>query len=429
MSKLLRRKWQATDASGLPRRDRRGCEYEAYVPDQLIGRSIALDGQTAGDVADAEAAIARLDREARTLIDSEALARLLLRAEAVASSKIEGLEVGGRRLVRAQQAQHLGVDHRDVTAIEVLNNIDAIAWAVEDLVAAEEIRVTDILAIHSRLLAGTRLEEHGGTIRSGQNWIGGSNYNPCSAAFVPPPHEYVEELLGDLCAFCNNDDLPAVAQAAIAHAQFETIHPFVDGNGRTGRVLIHIVLRRRGLAPQVLPPVSLVLATWSADYVDALTATRYRGAAGSRAAHDGLNRWIALFATAARRAVGDAELYEQRVRDLQSAWRTRAGKIRAGSGVDLLIDALPGSPLLTVQSGADLIDRSEQAVNEAISRLVEADILTQITVGRRNRAFEAPELIDAFTELERQLASPRGNTKFSTPTRTVPRRPAPRRST
>jgi Fic family protein len=95
-----------------------------------------------------------------------------------------------------------------------------------------------------------------GHIRAAQNWIGGSSYNPCSAAFVPPPPELVHDLLDDLCHFCNDDSLPAVAQAAMAHAQFETIHPFVDGNGRTGRALVHFVLRTRGLATRVLPPIS-----------------------------------------------------------------------------------------------------------------------------------------------------------------------------
>lgn len=106
-------------------------------------------------------------------------------------------------------------------------------------------------------------ENHGGRLRTLQNWIGGSAYNPCSAEFVPPPPEAVSGLLDDLVAFCNDDALPALAQAAIAHAQFET-HFFVDGNRRTGRVLIHLVLRRRGLGLRVLAPVSLVLATWSA---------------------------------------------------------------------------------------------------------------------------------------------------------------------
>jgi Fic family protein len=100
----------------------------------------------------------------------------------------------------------------------------------------------------------------------------------------------------DLCSFGNDDSLPAVAQAAIAHAQSETIHPFLDGNGRTGRALIHLVLRRRGLTPRILPPISLVLATWARDYVDRLTATRYRGPATGRVAAAGLNLWIGRFA-------------------------------------------------------------------------------------------------------------------------------------
>ena len=151
----------------------------------------------------------------------------------------------------------------DVTAEEVLGNIEAMRWAVDVLGSDKGITVSGILEVHRRLLAGTRLEDDGGLIREQQNWIGGSGFNPCSAVFVPPPQEEVEGLLHDLCGFCNGDSLPAVAQAAIAHAQFETIHPFIDGNGRTGRVLLHVILKRRGLAPRVLAPVSLVLATWS----------------------------------------------------------------------------------------------------------------------------------------------------------------------
>lgn len=117
----------------------------------------------------------------------------------------------------------------------------------------------------------------------------GIDYNPCSASFVPAPPEHVEALLDDLCAFRNHDSLPAIAQAAIAHAQFETIHPFVDGNGRTGRALIHVVLRRRDLVHGGVPPVSLVLATWSRDYIGALAATRYPGSADSSAAHAGMS--------------------------------------------------------------------------------------------------------------------------------------------
>jgi Fic family protein len=416
------RVWPSNLEPGLPRRARRGCEYDVYLPDNLEGRPLLLQGDTLADVTDAERAVTRLNVEAQALLNSEAIARLLLRAEAVASSKIEGLEVGGRRLLQAQAARGLGEDPSDVTSKEILNNIDAMSWAIDTLSDVQTITVEDLLNIHERLLAGTSLEEYAGRLREKQNWIGGSDYNPCTAAFVPPPHEAVRPLLEDLCAFSSDDSLPAIVQAALAHAQFETIHPFVDGNGRTGRTLIHVIMRRRGLAPRVLPPISLVLATWSRDYVQGLTATRYLDPPDSASAQDGLNQWIGLFAAATKRAVSDAETYEARVRDLQTLWRQRLGKVRTGSAMALILDALPGAPILTVQSAASLIGRTEQAVNSALPRLQEAGVLRQVTVGRRNRAFEAPELIDVFTDLERQLASPRGDTRTSEPTRRVPQR-------
>jgi Fic family protein len=407
----------------LSRRDRQGCDYQAYLPDPLMARPLQLSGSTAADVADAELAIARLNQEASTLADSEAMARLLLRAEAVASSRIEGLEIRGRRLLKADLARELGTSRQDVTATEVLNNIEAMHWAVEALSERPRIAVEDVLAIHERLLAGTRLERYSGRLRDEQNWIRGSSFNPCSAAFVPPPPEHVRALMGDLCEFCNDDTLPAVAQAAMAHAQFETIHPFVDGNGRTGRALIHVILRQRGLAPRLVPPISLVLATWSAHYIDGLTRTRYPGAPDGEEAVDGTNAWISLFAGACRRAVADAEAFEERERALQAEWERRLGRVRKNSATQLLLRALPGAPIVTVQSAATLVGRSVQAVNEAIPRLLEAGVLKQMTVGGRNRAFEAAELIDSFTALERQLASPDADTRASPPARRVPYRP------
>lgn len=381
---------------------------------------MSLYAETAADVADAERAVERLNRETRSLADSEAVARLLLRAEAVASSKIEGLEVGSRRLLKAQVALGLGDEPEDVTATAVLNNIEAMRWAVESVSGAATITVEHLVEIHERLLTDTRLEPYAGQIRDEQNWIGGSSYNPCSAAFIPPPPDVVGELLDDLCVFCNGDSLPPVAAAALAHSQFETIHPFVDGNGRAGRALIHVILRRRGLAPKVVPPISLVLATRADDYVNGLTATRYRGEPTAEEATEGFNSWLSVFAAATRRAVDDAEAYEARVAEVQAQWRESTGRLRADSAASRLINALPGAPVVTVQSAATLIDRSEQAVNEAMPRLVEAGVLKQTTVGRRNRAFEASDLIDAFTALERQLASPEGDTRFSAPERRVP---------
>ena len=423
MPELLRRHWTSEIAdAGLPRRARRSCDYDAYVPDRLVGRAFVLAGDVAADVADAEAAIARLNSEARALVDTEALARILLRAESVASSRIEGLEIGARRLLRAEAVRARREPTSDVTATEVLGNIDAMHYGLDRVGQGDEITVELLFELNRRLLAGTRLEEYGGRFREEQNWIGGSDYNPCSADFVPPPPELVERLMADVIAFSNGNDLPAVAQAALAHAQFETIHPFVDGNGRTGRAIIHLILRRRGLADRVLAPVSLVLATLARDYVGGLTATRYVGSAESDEAISGENRWIATFASACTRAVRDAAGFESRVAELEYEWRTRLGRVRASSGTDLLLRRLPGAPVLTADSAATLIGRTFKPANDAIQRLVQAGILHQITIGRRNRAYEAPDIIDAFTDLERQLASPAGNTRTTPPLRPIPKR-------
>jgi Fic family protein len=422
MPELIKLTWTPTGVEGLPRKDRQRCQYEAYVPDPLAGRMITLHGATAADVADAEHAVSRLDASAHSLADSEATARLLLRAEAVASSRIEGLQIGGRRLLKAQLARTLGRQPTDVTAHEIVNNIEAMAAALEDQTAGQPITLERLLDTHARLLRATTLEQHAGQLREEQNWIGGSSYNPCSAEFVPPPPSRVPGLMVDLCEFCNDDRLPTVVQAALAHAQFETIHPFIDGNGRVGRALVQLILRRRGLTVSVTPPISLVLATWSRDYVSGLIATRHHGPAGASSAQEGINRWITLFAAATSRAVADAQTYEQTVADITSEWRKRLARLRRDSAAALLLDALPGAPIVTVHSAAALTGRSEQAVNAAIPRLLEAQILRQTTLGRRNRAFEAPEMIDAFTDLERRLASPEGDTRYSPPSRAVPRR-------
>lgn len=416
-------KYWVSDGSGVTRRDRRGCEYAAYIPDALMGRLFSFHGDVAADIADAEAAVLRLNAEASSLVSTESVARLLLRADAVASSKIEGLRVGAGRLLRVEAAREFNSPGGgDITAQEVLGNVDAMATALETATVGGKVTARTFTDIHERLLAGTELAAYAGEVRTVQNWIGGSSFNPCSAEYVPPPPDRVLALLADLAEFCNDDSLPAVAQAAIAHAQFETIHPFVDGNGRAGRALIHLILRRRGLAPRVAPPVSLILATLSADYVAALTGFRHVGESGSAGAGEGMNRWVALFAGCCTRAVEDAAGFEGRVRSIQLEWRARLGTVRRGSTVDALIDVLPGTPILTVSGAARLLGRSFRAANRGIGELVAAGILRQVNVSRRNRAFEATEVIAAFTDLERRLGSPQGDTLAGPPVRPVPAR-------
>jgi Fic family protein len=196
--------------------------------------------------------------------------------------------------------------------------------------------------------------------------------------------------------FMNRTDLSPVVQAAIAHAQFETIHPFADGNGRVGRALIHVVLRRRGLAPRYVPPVSLVLAADATAYVSGLTAYR----------EDRSADWIDLFARAIGRAAEKATDLASRLAELQATWRERSGKPRRHSSVEALIVALPAHPIVTVATGQKLLGRSKQAVNAAIAVLAERGVLRPLTLARRNRAWEARDLFDLVDDVERELATP-----------------------
>ncbi len=250
-----------------------------------------------------------------------------------------------------------------------------------------------------------------GKLREHQNWIGGNAFNPGRADFVPPAPERVPDLMDDLVAFMNRTDLPPVVQAAIAHAQFETIHPFADGNGRVGRALIHVVLRRRGLAPRYVPPVSLVLAADAKAYVAGLTAFR----------EDRATDWVLLFAHAIERAAAKASELALRLAELQEKWRERAGRPRRHSSAEALIVELPAHPIVTVATAQKFLGRSKQAVNEAIAVLAEKGVLHPITLAKRNRAWEARDLFDLINDVERELATPSDTDE--------PSRPSPRQRT
>lgn len=174
-------------------------------------------------ISDAEDAVRSLNASARPALAP--LARLLLRTESIASSKVEGMQFDARTLARAEVKTDTGMKVSS-TALEVLANIDAMTLAVEEATTDAELELSRIVDIHRVLLENASDREVAGTVRTGQNWIGGNDYNPCGAAFVPPPEDELGPLLADLCAFCNETELPPRVQAAVAHAQFEVIHPF-----------------------------------------------------------------------------------------------------------------------------------------------------------------------------------------------------------
>ena len=420
MGRFVEQVWPG-DATGATRAERSSCLFRAYVPAPLGETAIALPATVAADLVDVEQAVRQLNSDHPGLTNLEPLARFLLRAEAVASSNIEGLRLNVRRLARSEAAQREGFDVTDATARAVLGNIRALEEAL-DLATdpAEPVTKDDLRTIHTALLTGTREEPWAGVVRTEQNWIGG--VSPCAAAFVPPPAEYVEGLLEDLATYLSGDDHPALLQAAVAHAQFETIHPFADGNGRTGRAVIQLVLRRRGVATRVVPPVSLVLATRANDYVNALDATRADGSV-----LDGLLSWVELFLSATGRACREADGFAADLAQLEADNRARLGRVRAKSAVALLVSALPALPVFSVNTAAAHIGRSFPVTAAAVERLRHAGVVKQVGIGRRNRAFEVVGLFEAFTGFERVLASPDADTYTSPPSRPVPSRPSSQR--
>ncbi|MBI5288841.1 MAG: Fic family protein [Chloroflexi bacterium] len=386
----VRKTWTHDPTLFAPKRYRRDCSYDAFIPDPISRIEIRISGNLAAAISEAETEISGLNTgQAGHLAP---LARLLLRTESIDSSRVEGLQVDTRSLARAEIKLETG-KAVGPQAIEVLANIDAMELAVERAADARAIEVGDLRDIHQALLNRVS-PKIAGRERIVQNWIGGNDYNPCGAAFVPPPPELLEELLADLCAFCNEDALSPLVQAAIAHAQFETIHPFEDGNGRTGRALVQVILRRTGLAPTFVPPISVMLARHKDTYIRGLTLFR----------EGDLEGWLGTFADAAGSGAHLAQRYLKRVIALQQTWRDQlralASAPRADAAAWAIIDMLPGHPVMTTSIAMAATGRTRPAIVNAVEQLVEARVLTPLSESRSNKAWEPAGLLDLIMGLE-----------------------------
>jgi Fic family protein len=389
--RVVAKTWRHDPTLDAPAAYRRACRYGAFIPDELSSLQLQLNARLAGLVSEAEHAIRQLNDEGAAALGP--LARLLLRTESIASSKVEGMQLGVRELARAEARAESGIAPA-ATAMEVLANIDAMVLAVDEAAETKGFGEREILAIHRRLLERAPHNRTAGRLRSGQNWIGGNDYNPCGADFVPPPPEEVNRLLADLCRAMNDDTFSPLVQAALVHAQFETIHPFDDGNGRTGRALVHVIFRRRELAPRFLPPISVVFAGAREKYIGGLT--RFRG--------DGVIEWIEHFAAATVRAARLARAYVVAVGKRRDRWREQlrgtARAPRSDAAAWAIIDLLPAHPMISAPVAAAVTGRAKSRIYEAIEQLVGADVLLPLSEGKRNRWWEAAGLLDLIGRLE-----------------------------
>lgn len=388
--------WEARPGAEGGRKARRAGMYEAFVPAEIAERGFALGDDAVSQIASATKALSRLNATSPRSGSLGALADALMRSESVASSWIEGLVVSQRRLARAAFAVAGGAS-RDAKALEILGNVEAMRQAIELGASEGPPSLDDLRGIHRILLKRSADRRIAGVVRDRQNWIGANPYTPLGADYIPPPPEYVTPLLEDLCRFVAREDLAPIAQAAIAHAQFENIHPFMDGNGRVGRALIHVVLRRTGEATRYVPPISLALAAAPKAYVAGI---------GEYSGGD-VSSWCEHFAAATEQAAREAERIGSQIDELQQSWLERLGSPRADAAVRRLIAELPSQPVISVATGSQAIGRSGEAVRNALLQLQDTGIVKPLDERKWGRAWECRELLDLTEEFEESVRSGR----------------------
>jgi Fic family protein len=379
---------------------RRGGRYNAFVPPDIASYSFTLGQGTIRDVQVGAGALRQLQK-LDLAPGLHSLAETLLRSESVASSRIEGVDMTHARLARARY----GDGREDKNAREVIANIDAMRKAIDLGASSDVLGVDAICDIHRALIRDETLrgKPYAGVIREEQNWIGGNDYNPVGAIFVPPPQDHVRRLLDDLEQFIARDDLDPLAQAAIAHAQFETIHPFLDGNGRVGRALVYAILRRRGLLGTYVPPISLVLDAAPRGYTSSLAAYQRRRSAPQHPA----DLIVQTFSQAAEIASSEAAILRDDVEALRGRWRDQLKGVRADAAAWKLVDELPGRPVLTAPSVGKLLGISAPAAGRALQQLQDREILKPLNAKKWGRAWEASELLTLVEAFERRVAGSR----------------------
>lgn len=381
------RPWRQAQRGGT-REDRMLSQVAVAIP-PLIAEQAALPAAAALAAAEqAVNAIAHADSAAG--VGSGALGRFMVRSESVASSKIEHVEASGEDLARAIAGSRANASARSMVAATA---------ALQELVLragrSGAIELADLLGAHRVLM---RDDEHplerrwAGRLREEQNWIGGSDHSPRGAVHVPPPPELVAPLLDDLLIYANRDDVPAFVQAAIVHAQFESIHPFTDGNGRIGRALLGAVLQRRGIMRNAVVPTASGLFALRADYFASLNAYR----------EGDLDPLIGVMARAASAAATEAVESFRRLQQLPEEWRSEIGGRGDAAAVQIL-DQIFERPTLTSGDFSEIVTGTLATRYTAIDTLERHGIIREVTGRKRDRIWVVSDVVDELEDLDRRI--------------------------
>lgn len=363
--------------------------YRAFIPAPLPPVDLRVSGELQRALSAADTAVGRLDGSVQTLPNPDLFVLMYVRKEAVLSSQIEGTQSSLHDLLAAE-AEALGKDRiaRDVD--EVVNYVKAMRYGLDRLKTLP-MSVRLIREIHGELMQGTRGGHlTPGELRTTQNWIGPSGMTLRDAAFVPPPPHEVGPALSALERYLHADDgLPFLVKVGLAHAQFETIHPFLDGNGRVGRLLITLLLCEHGTLAQPVLYLSIYLKRNRAEYYERLQAVRDSG---------DWEGWLAFFLRGVAEVSGEARGTARRIIELREAHRVLVTE-RLGRGAATahrVLESLYGRPIVSVQELAERLSLTRAAANDVVNRLTELELLREITGHRRNRRFRYEPYVALF---------------------------------
>jgi Fic family protein len=357
-----------------------GEKVDAFIPFDLPPKrpSLAIDGKLEHRLRNAEQALLRLDLAGEMVPSLDWFIYAFVRKEAVITSQIEGTQASLVDLL-AFEAEEQPAPNADIE--EVTNYLDALAYAREQLSSKRGLPLSIRLLneAHRRLMRGVRgSNKHPGELRRSQNWIGGSR--PGNAAYVPPPPDKLSGLLGGFEKYIHTEDaLPTLVRTGLLHAQFETIHPYLDGNGRIGRLLIALLLEHWGLLRAPLLYLSLFFKRHREEYYRRLNLVRLEG---------DWEGWTDFFLDGVATISDEAVASARELFNLVSADRTRLLGTRSASLSALrLFEQLPRHPIVTVASAMKVIDASKPTATRAIEALAEAGILLETTGRKRDRSF------------------------------------------
>ncbi len=367
--------------------------YRAFIPKPLPpDPPIQVSGSLQTLLSQADYALGRLDGAILTLPNPDLFVFMYVRKEAVLSSQIEGTQSSLQNLLAAE-AQLFDPDTPD-DVNEVINYVRAMNYGLERL-AALPVSVRLIKEIHAKLMRGVRGGQlTPGELRTSQNWIGPAGCTLSEATFVPPPPQEVPQALADLERFLHTQDaMPALIRVGLAHAQFETIHPFLDGNGRIGRLLITFLLTEKGLLARPVLYLSHYFKRHRAEYYDCLQAVRDMG---------DWEGWLEFFLR------GVVEVSEEATRTAAAILRMREeyrAKItehlgRAAANGHRIMEKLFEHPIVTVATVRDWLGITQAGANNLVRRLVEIGLLKEITGYARNRRFRFEPYLKLFEEPE-----------------------------